>query len=439
MLTTRIIATLLSLAAVATAVIGCAIETGEAPAQKSAEMINVPTLASGNSNAVAIYHWEKATCDPYPDLYEYWPLSDANQDDYAYDMWWPRPCSGRVIRKDGNVTFILTARHCVTDNGLPDGPITPATPQIPHILVTSKLAPGVLAATETGGRVQTTGVPTGVLAPVYFQDYAKYGDIALLRADGDLQPPQPAERRGIMAFSDSESPALVGYSILRSSGYGRATEGSCWEHQNSGAGQLRTASGWEVTALNAAKGHFTHDLQSNNSAAIAAGDSGSTMYFLNIAQGWTAIRDIGVNSSPTVAYGGTLLLPFIQDAFLRVFMVSLDKLSTNLVVGSAGTVGSVITQNYSESTYKTHANFYRDTGQLRLGTYCIRDEGAGVTAKLRACTSTRVAWTMTVPGQIKNVSSGRCLALMDDGVTLWTTTCQANSTTWTFTADHLVL
>ena len=51
------------------------------------------------------------------------------------NIFWPRPCSGRVIRRTGNEFLILTARHCVTQNGLLLGPLPftgPATGR-PHV------------------------------------------------------------------------------------------------------------------------------------------------------------------------------------------------------------------------------------------------------------------------------------------------------------------
>jgi len=63
--------------------------------------------------------------------------------------------------------------------------------------------------------------------------------------------------------------------------------------------------------------------------------------------------------------------------------------------------------------------------------------GLAQNVKTRFCQNTNLGWNMSVDGQIKNRSTGRCLVLgTDAAATLRTEACTSSSTAWTFTADN---
>ena len=367
---------------------GCAYDVGEGPPEAGLVAQREQAVIGGteipyNSNAVAIYHKNTGECVPYVGA-NFFPNNDTNPNIYNFsNMWWPRPCSGRVIKKDGTTNYILTARHCVTKNGEIDDPNLVSAG---GLVSTSRVDPGVLDVDEQAKRVDTIGTPVGVTSTVYYQNYATYGDLAIVKAVGDLQPTDPPTRRGILAYTNDAAPSLADNgNILRTEGYGSKTSGSCYGFENSGAGILRHDGGWDVTAVYLAANQcyqgsagtcFAHTLTANG-ATVAGGDSGGSLYFLNIAQNWTAIRDVGVNSGSSIGAGGPVLLDFIQTALGYVFLVSVNKSSSTLVVGAAGGDGSLVTQNFTASNVYTRITFDRVSGLLQLNGLCIRDQGLG--------------------------------------------------------------
>lgn len=408
---------------------GAAGETPPDPALGTEEQgIIGGDLRNTNTNMVALYTRSTVATTCVPDYYDiasgfYLPYT------LPANTWWPRPCSGTVIRKDGNENYILTARHCVTQDGSIYGPLIPGST---NIRSTSTVTPGVLSTVQSNGQMVVTGTPPAawVQTSIVYQNTATYDDLVLLKAVGDLQPTQPAVRVGIGAYSASQASSFDGMG-LSSMGYGRALSGTCYNHSTTAAGRLRYASPFEVTGLSTK--WFVHELSNDFGEQIAHGDSGGPLF---TTQG-SSLRIHGVNSSPEVGSGGENLADFVQSALQYIYLVKLSALDGSTVVGVNSLVnGAFLYDNMVNDGATRRMTINRAAGHLKLGTYCLADEtatGGQASVRLRACGTAGTGWNITATGVIKNRTTGRCINTY--GSQLTTNTCSP-ATLWTFTADQ---
>jgi hypothetical protein len=409
---------------------GCAVDNEapgeEAPVAALEEEIINGTQSNRNSNFVAIYHRTEGVCER-----DEGDIARGFTMDYSLpaNTWWPRPCSGMVIKKDGDVNYILTARHCVTKQGTPEGDLLTGST---NLRVVGTLNPGVISTNESNGVMQVTGSPPGnsLFASVYYQDYTKYGDLAVVRTTGNLNTLSPPLRPAIMGYTNLSS--LIG-TDLTTSAYGRYIDGTCYSHQGSGAGRLRSADAITVTAASGTT--FRHWATNLSGQTIWHGDSGGPLYTVGTLGGESAYRVYGVHTGPEVASGGAHLVDFVQDAFDYVYLINQETQLNGHVVGVNQVVNGSLLINYSWSDgARVHMKVDRSGGFLQLGDFCVNDEPNG-TVRLRACGTANTRWNISVLGVITNRTTGKCLMKNASGNALATQTCGATPQRWAFAAD----
>src|SRR5688572_18336746 len=152
---------------------GCAVDAGDpaenAPVTTQEEEIIGGYNSTVNTNFVALYHRAEGVCE-----IDAGDRADGFTLNYSLPpgTWWPRPCGGTIIRKDGNANYILTARHCLTKDGKPDGAMLPSG----SLRVIGTLNPGVIATDESDGEMLVTGSPPAgsVAAAVYYHNLTRY-------------------------------------------------------------------------------------------------------------------------------------------------------------------------------------------------------------------------------------------------------------------------
>lgn len=400
---------------------------------------------TNNSNYVAFYHRGTGHCSPRD--------GDAHDDGYDYtNMWWPRPCSGILIRKDGNVNFVLTARHCVTVDGSIGGPLLPGDQDM---RATSVVNPGVLATWEWNGGIYVGGTPANYTLPTSVYRAYTYvepdegvdgaqlaaikrigQDLAIVRAVGDLMAPQTPKRIPILAVGSATSDlASLDGKSLRTAAYGRAVAGHCYGHNTSGAGVLRTGAGFTINdPTYATLGHVN---PTSNGYEIIGGDSGGPLYFLSVYPEYTWTRLAGVSSTGGRGAGSANLLSWLQSQFGNLYLIDAGSVSTNRIVGSSLTDGSFVRDTYTTDTEQTRIRYVRR--QLRFGSWCIEDETLNQPVRTRSCVYRASpdhpqAWDLEADGRITNRITGRCLHSY--GGILTTTGCSDNPRRWAFLADH---
>lgn len=421
---TRFSACLLLTPALALGACSAADAPTDEPLDSEAESIIKGTLLSNNYNAVALYHRTYQICNP--------SASDApfTRSYRTHGEWWPRPCSGFVIRNEGNVRHILTARHCVTDDGEIAGPIVVGDGSITAI---STLNPGVIipAREEDGVLIVNRSPPAQSLAAsVLYQDLMQFGDLALVKAVGDLLPPSSAVRPGFVQMSPGLESQFVGTSIT-SYGYGRNTAGHCYNHASSGAGQLRAAN-FRVDTVTA--GTFTHEGTNGTGQSLTHGDSGGPLLTVQGSANGPLYRVFGTNTSTTAA-GGPVLTDFLQAYYGSLFLVDEPSLLSGTVVGADVALKTAfVYRSRTGNNERTRIRVDRGSGKLKINGWCINDLGANAKVQLGDCNSASSTWRFYPNAVIKNANDSRCLAY-DSTNALTTVTCPATPVRWLFTVD----
>lgn len=386
---------------------GCAVavdETAdEALGTKEEEIIGGTNMAA-NTNMVAIYGRTTSSCSPDA-------ADQARGFTLPYTLnnaWWPRPCSGTVIRKDGNDNYILTARHCVTVQGTADGTAHSGSTNLRSI---STLNPGVLSTVESNGSMTVTGSPpaSALNTSVFYSNHASYGDLAIVKATGNLQPTSAAFRPGLQTFSSTKTSNFLN-TQLNAQGYGRNLNGYCYSHGISGSGRLRYGSPFGVTAVSTKT--FTHVTVNASGQQIWGGDSGGPLYMTFNSGGTLYPKIYGVNHTTSTAAGGQNIVDFVQAAFGYVYLVELTSLPGNTVVGVDAIVDAALVRTGQTGGGATQRmTIDRANGYLKFGAMCVSDEWniSGAAVRLRTCGPTNTKWDIFPGGSITNRSTGRYL------------------------------
>ena len=409
-----------------------ACSTEPLPADTAAPEVELESQALTNANVMtsnpintAIYHFKRSgECTP--------AYGDTITTPYpTMNIFWPRPCSGRVIRRTGNEFLILTARHCVTQNGKVAGPL-PFTAS--DLIVHTSLAPGVIDTTEMPGSITVHGSPPpgGATATVIAAGTpANEGDTAHDRAI--IRASNLNITSGRTAIYSGTASELVGLHTT-AEGYGRSEVGHCYGHNGSGAGVLRQGFGFTITSADT--GWFAHNEDSTFTPGQhkRGGDSGSPIHYMNQINGMRWL--LGVTSTPVTAAGGVDIRQWLQDSAGHIFLANIDKYrNSSHLVGAqqfaGGTVGYIFTGDVPE----TRLRYEGATLQLKFGNFCIRDNGGGgVTSENCNANDVTQKWIYTQNiSRLQNMASGRC---MDQGAAINTMPCQhKTSQSWVFLTD----
>jgi hypothetical protein len=420
--------------------LGCTAQVDPAADDISATrdpIINGTAVSSNEFNA-AIYHYNApATCtDPVTHVKNSWP-----------NGWWPRPCSGTVIRKANNHTYVLTARHCVTV----DGELNTAVQAYDKIRVTTAISPGI---------VQQNGVPPtsakavdNILAePGGHGAYDSAYDGAILSVPGDL-PLSPATNRFLVTFATTaELTKARAWISLAIYGYGRNVAGDCdWEFPpgggTSGAGTLRYSSGFDSYNFYDAAFTRSHwNIYDSGTQAEWHGDSGGPTFYSN--QYWpnwkflVGVHSVSDGVSTDTDYGSARLAQFIQQSLGNLFLLPYANAyapTTTTLVGVPSTLaGSKLSVAYTGDSAKTRVFWDAAAKHILFGGApgtgkCVEDAGLGAPVVLHTCKSTNKAQQWTIAGNssttFTNVNSGGCLGL--SGTSVISTPC-ATAALWAF-------
>jgi hypothetical protein len=432
--------------------LGCtakvASEDGDIVSTQSQEIVNGQLLTSNSFGDVAIFHREPDSVECDPDGLSYTVKTEIR----GTNKWWPRPCSGKVIRKTGtNTYYVLTARHCTTTDGEIDGVLTSAATDF---RVTTNVDPKTLLTAEGVDYTQTpakpwfqvnqapsTFFPTAtILNAGYPTDGDDHGeDLAIL-----VVTPSSATHfsatTGRIALSTH--PVANGDEVY-SQGYGRSMYGHCSDHNISGAGYLRLGTavegpagfpvsnvGTKMFEISPIEGETTDD-----NVALVGGDSGSPIYTQNQITGIRVLA--GVASSGREIAGSDNLIKWIMAKLGYLYLISPDNYWNNQLFGVVTSApDQAVRFDRTADDATTRVSYDWTSNQLKIGPACVQDIGNNITVTLKGCTtSSNQKWILD-GATIKSSGTARCLTR--SGSYVIASACVANlaSQRWMFVTDN---
>lgn len=337
----------------------------------------------------------------------------------GFTGWQTRPCSGTVLKRTATETFVLTARHCVTKDGNPFGPLV--DPGTASLRVSGEIAPGPV---PRGSQPPASAIPGEVFAA----DTTK--DLAIVRTPGTLYMSRP----GPYAIYRGSASALNG-AALTVWGYGRFIKGDeCDGDVNSGAGTLRTGRGFSISNVQPDK--YTFIPAPTSTQEIWHGDSGGGSFLFSSQFGYSWLTGVhsgaGGTDRSAVDYGSGALAGWIEQKLGNLYLRNLGSFfSTDSLVGVTNvSVEAPLFETLSGDSPGARIAYDANSQQMKIGGLCLRDNGTNVPPRLATCsTSTLQKWAFDDNSQIRNVGSGRCLRA--NGSEVWSTGCGTSASTLT--------
>jgi hypothetical protein len=232
------------------------------------------------------------------------------------NVWFPRVCSGKIIRSVNGRSKVITARHCATGTGNTNGALRPVGE--------FRLLPGTSVALPNPNPPAAALTPVGLTAaPVSNDVDERARDLAVFTVNANWSAQVAA--KDPLYLGD---PALLVNANVQAFGYGINV--SNWACQGNGsvtngAGVARTANPFKVTSskLFGNAGYYVHNNQNSAGQAVICGDSGgpdfTTVFGFTGMAHFTGVHSTGgttfaEQSTPSVwlqmALGGSYMSSF---------------------------------------------------------------------------------------------------------------------------------
>lgn len=361
------------------------------------------------SGLVAIYHPHPPE---FPDFY-------------------PRPCSGVIVRSSEGLSMVLTARHCVTTDGDDDGPLVGGF----QLRLSRTLRPGAAPP----------GPPPDAVSAVFvFDKPGARRDIAAVFLVADWQ--SVADQRMGLYVGDPRSLESQRFTAY---GYGiNDPDGLCGvNHSSVGAGIARSGSDFIGTVGRVAgdgqPSSYEYSPISTNGQVTMCGDSGGPDELINGAgRLLLGVHRSGVSTE--------------IDSTSTPFDFGLQELLGGLYLGNRmANPDSMLGENPSthnvemvarDSEQRTTVTYDLSPKRIQMNGRCLSAVSAFIPppASLAACNASDPAqiWNVNPNGQISNPRTGKCLVNGSWGVALGACVVTLNgrpvrpsSTMWSFRAQ----
>lgn len=347
-----------------------------------------------------------------------------------FPNFFPRPCSGVIVRSEGGLSTVLTARHCVTTNGAWNGTLVD-----PSAL---RLSP-----TLSPGPALPNPPPDAVTAFYVTDKQGNLEDVAVVFVPADWS--SIANNRIGLYVGDPHnlvSQQFTGY------GYGiNVADGSCnTDNSTAGAGVARSGAFFTVTngylEGDGQPSEYAHTAVSTGGQAIYCGDSGGPDEMVG-GQGRVLL---GVHST-----GATTLDPVYSTAFdlglqntlgllLRPASAAPDAwLAEDPATGNVQIVGAG--GPYTTVSYDVSSKLLWMNGRCVSATSSFWPPSIAHLATCNSLDPTEL-WGYSRNGQLVNPITGKCLNVSSSGVglaacvvTLNGRSFRPSSTLWTFRAQ----
>jgi hypothetical protein len=339
--------------------------------------INISQTELDNSGLVALYHPK----DPsFPNFY-------------------PRPCSAVIVASDGGLTTIVTARHCVTTDGSIGGTLVDAS----RLRVVRTLNPGPA----------NPNPPAGITPYLVIDKGGAQNDVAVVFAQVDWT--SIGDKRIGLYVGDPNT--LVGTQFT-AYGYGiNVADGSCGtDNTTAGAGVARSGGAFTVTPgdnflLNGQPDHYNHNATSTGGQAVYCGDSGGPDELTGLTGPGRTI--LGVHSTGATTIGDVASTAF--DVYLQyqvggLYLTPTSQRSSDVMVG-VDRVTNVL--KMVGRTNPDQVTLVYDVSSKLLviggGWACASAAtGPGVAVSCNSGDASQ-QWDVRANGQIRNVTTGKCL------------------------------
>lgn len=310
-------------------------------------------------------------------------------------FWWPRPCSGVIIRSISGISHVLTARHCITRDGTTDGvPMAAA-----DIRISRAASPGLANPNPPASAVTAFSI-----TPMPVTGFSSTSrDMALVRVNVDWST-SVSSRLGIFVNHPS---VLAGVSMTPF-GFGiNVNDNNCYNNRQSttGAGIARWGGPFTISSGAIAGQGGQYDFPNSTGKRVLCGDSGGhDVAHLGHSEYGVWGHILGVHSTGAATAQNSAASLWLQNTMPPYLSPYSDR---TLSVGLAGAGGisldlwaapdsQVITVKYNAGTKQILDNGPRCLNHSLLWATCNN--------------SNSQAWTLTVNQKLINVQTNLCLA-----------------------------
>lgn len=339
--------------------------------------------------------------------------------------WYPRPCSGKILRTVNGVSAVLTARHCVTRDGTTDG--TVLNPN--ELRLVADNDPGLALPNPPAGTTPTSIIAHPVIAALpgwsEHQMLAAY-DSALVFANVDWSS-RVTEKPAF--YLGGESP--IGRSTY---GYGYGVNemddaDDCEDpYHTPGAGIARRGGTFPINGFIHTSGTrlISHLNWDSNGEFVGCGDSGGPSQRVNGSSpnGW--LVQYGVNSRMEIN-DFYLSAPAAFLSFYIGFYVSAYSDRTRAIEFTSNGSADYATL----STTPTRLQYSPSSEHIEIGwggpsVKCMYNNGTA-TPRWGACGTTNAyKWQLFPNGKVLNRQDGMCLNTAGTAPVRLTSTCLAD-------------
>ena len=382
--------------------------SGEDVAQTQGAIVNGVTVTQGQLDyygIVALYH---------PDY-------------QGVQQFWPRPCTSKILYARPTAAAVLTARHCVTTNGQPDG--TVAAPS--QLALIHSINPGPANPNLPSGTIPATAITA---FPIGLTTVTSAQDMAIVYVGANNWPSMATGRVGLWVGG----PVLAYPGIDLAFGYGiDVADWSCdTDRSIVGAGTARWTEGFTRLSYfidtaqddNAFLPWYGHYAQPDSvNGTLICGDSGGPDFVTSEFDDNASIDQlVGVHSEATSttldSAGPDLWLQTTLGGTMLGLMGTASSLSRPLNKHTISLQASTLTRwIYNTNTAQIYDPSQEDINQ----DWCLDLSGSTVVANLCDPTRTSQRWYPDPMTRVRseNSTTGKCLTAPTSGSTISVATC----------------
>jgi hypothetical protein len=342
--------------------------------------------------------------------------------------WFPRPCSGVVVKSSGTHSWVVTARHCVTvDNTIAGDTVAGgAIAPVSSFQLIRGAAPGIANPNPPAGGVQPAWAPTGMPVDLGTGNVQTSRDMAIIVVTADWRDTANDNKEALWVHDIS----LLINGPITSIGYGISNNDQNCHLPTStfGAGTARKANFFiDGTVADNPGGLYVWDQSGVNGPKVMCGDSGGPDFVdLLGVRYFLGVHSTGVADRASSAFGGKWLSETVGGTVLT----SDGFPGLDMQVGWDGTNPTMVTGGASTNvTYDVNSPF---SWIKAAGNKCLQAAGGvGTKATFQPCNYQMAAqkWAYGGGRMLQNFSTGLCMTVstaLFSPKALNMTTCNGN-------------